>query len=162
MNLEDLKVMIESIEQDLPHHPFSIIHTFVRDNQRLQLGITERLRRQCRRGRVWKSKEFLTALKNAQYGFDETHARSPGGSDGIFLLTPDYRPKNEMMKKLFDRFLHKPDSGAQEIAKALECPLNKLIPVRLVSHHMRLLGVLARDKNIDRLILVDFDNSKST
>lgn len=33
--------------------------------------------------------------------------------------------------------------------------------VRLVSHHMRLLGVLKRDANEDWLILVDIDDTKS-
>ena len=34
-----------------------------------------------------------------------------------------------------------------------------LVPVRLVSHHLRLLGVLSRGATEDALVLVDFDNS---
>ncbi len=62
-----------------------------------------------------------------------------------------------MMRKLFDRYLDKPGSGAGEIAGALGVPLAELLPVRLVSHHLRLLGVLARKDDADWLVLVDCD-----
>ena len=65
----------------------------------------------------------------------------------------------EMMCKLFDRFLDKADSGAEAVAKALGVPLWELLPVRLVSHQLRLLGVLARKKDGDWLVLVDCDRS---
>lgn len=39
-------------------------------------------------------------------------------------------------------------------------PLNELLPVRLVSHHLRLLGVLARTGAADWLVLVDCDRSE--
>lgn len=160
MTLDEIKKMINDAENALPQQAFAVIHTFVRDGRGLRLAMTEQLRKACRRGRVWKSKEFLTAVKNAQYGFDDTHAHSPGGSDGIFLLTRDYRPKNEMIRKIFDRFLDRPDSGAQVIAEALHCSVTDLIPVRLVSHHLRLLGVLHRIGNEDTLLLVDYDDTK--
>ncbi len=35
-----------------------------------------------------------------------------------------------------------------------------LIPVRLVSHHLRLLGVLKHDEKSDTLVLVDYDDTK--
>jgi hypothetical protein len=35
-----------------------------------------------------------------------------------------------------------------------------LLPVRLVSHHMRLLGVLAHKDGADWLIIVDCDRSE--
>ena len=101
-----------------------------------------------------------TALKNAEYGFDGAHALSPGGSDGIFILTRDHRPENEMMRKVSNRFLDRPDSGIKEIADELNCIAETLIPVRLVSHHMRLLGILYRADQEDTLVLVDFDNTK--
>ena len=99
---------------------------------------------------------FIT-LKNARYGFDENKARSSGGSDGLFLLDRDFEPPNEMMRKMFDRFIDKENSEATAIARKLDMPLKELLPVRLVSHHLRLLGVLARKEEADWLILVDCD-----
>jgi hypothetical protein len=160
MNLQEAKVLITALEGDLPARDFVVMHTFERDGRKLCLALTERLKKSCRRGRVWKSKAFLTAIKNAQYGFDESHAHSPGGSDGIFVLTRDHRPQNQMMKKVFDRFLDRPDSGIQKIADALHCKPEALIPVRLVSHHLRLLGVMRRTEDHDTLVLVDYDDTK--
>lgn len=103
---------------------------------------------------------MLATLKNAAYGYDEKQARSAGGRDGIFLMDRTFRPTNEMMHKIFNRFLDNPSSGAEELAAALHMPLQQLLPVRLVSHHMRLLGVLAREESADWLVLVDCDRSK--
>jgi hypothetical protein len=105
--------------------------------------LTARLIRALRRARIARSKEVLTALKNASYGFDSAKMRSEAGRDGIYVLDRDYVPANEMMRKLFDRFLDRDDGEARDLAAYLELPLSKLLPVRLVSHHMRLLGVLA-------------------
>jgi len=160
MNLDEAKSLISGIEGDLSDRPFVEMHTFVRNGRSLRLALTERLRKSCRRGRVWKSKPFLTAIKNAEYGFDETRARSRGGSDGIFLVTRDHEPVNEMMKKLFDRFIDRPEGGVQAVAEALGCEPAALIPVRLVSHHMRLLGVMHRTEEGDTLVLVDYDDTK--
>jgi len=80
-----------------------------------------------------------------------------GGRDGIFLLDRTFRLSDEMMRKLFDRLLAKPGSGAEELAAALETPLARLLPVRLVSRHLRLLGVLARKDDADGLVLVHCD-----
>jgi len=160
MTLDDFKQRIEELEPGLGDSVFVMLHDFERNGRQLSLAITDRLRRTCRKGRVWKSKAMLTAIKNAEYGFERTHAQSPGGHDGIFVITRDYKPKNEMMKKLFDQFLDKPGSGAEAIAKALKTPLDDLIPVRLVSHHMRLLGLLKTSKDGDTLVLVDYDDTK--
>jgi hypothetical protein len=65
-----------------------------------------------------------------------------------------------MMRKVFDRFLDNPGSGADDVAAALGVPLGELLPVRLVSHHVRLLGVLARGESADWLVLVDCDRSE--
>jgi hypothetical protein len=105
---------------------------------------------------------MLKALKNAAYGFDEKQARSRGGADGIFLIDRHFTPKNEMMKKLFDGFIDQPKSGVMEIAAALDIEPSVLLPVRVVSHHLRLLGVLHRASTEDWLILVDCDVSQST
>ena len=160
MNLEKAKAAVEGVEADLPAHPFVVAHTFVRDGRKLHVALTDRLRRQCRKGRIWKSKAFLTAFKNAEYGFNPERAHSPGGTDGIFVLTREHKPSNAMMKKVFDRFLDKPDSGVADIAKAMGANREALIPVRLVSHHMRLLGVLRRARKEDTLVLVDYDDTK--
>ena len=160
MKLAEAKSLITACESKLPDQAFVVIHTFERDSRKLRLALTARLRKLCRRGRVWKSKAFLTAIKNAQYGFDESHARSPGGLDGIFMLTRDHSPPNEMMRKIFDRFLDRSDIGVMQIAKKLGCKAEALIPVRLVSHHLRLLGVIHRTKARDTLVLLDYDDTK--
>lgn len=65
-----------------------------------------------------------------------------------------------MMRKLFDQYLDKPNSGVQEVARALDTAIDRLYPVRLVSHHMRLLGVLHRAEHEDWLVLIDYDDTK--
>ena len=159
MNLFKAKLLIESKENELSKSVYVIVHTFERDGKKLHLAITNNLRNKCRKARIWKSKQFLTAIKNTEYGFDPVKAQSPGGSDGIFILTRNYKPKNEMMKKIFDRFLDKTGDLADEIAKELRISKLDLIPVRLVSHHLRLLGVLKHDTNSNILVLVDYDDT---
>lgn len=159
MDLDELKARLAVIEPALADAPFVVVHTHERDGRILRVGVTDRLRRLARRGRVWKSPGFLTALKNAAYGFDEARSRSLGGADGLFLLDRGFSPKNEMMRKLFDRYLDRPGSGAQVLAQALGVSLDRLLPVRLVSHHMRLLGVLHRGEDAELLVLVDYDDS---
>ncbi len=160
MTLDELKNAVVVAERLMDERAFTVAVTFERNDRVLDVAITERLIGKCRKGRVWKSKGFLTALKNAEYGFDEHHASSPGGRDGIFILTRDYRPENNMMRKIFDRFLDRSESGAGDIASALGVNVEDLVPVRLVSHHMRLMGVLAGREDHRTLVLVDYDNSK--
>jgi hypothetical protein len=124
------------------------------------LVVSDRLRRACRKGKVWKSNAMLTALKNAAYGLDRDHARSRGGADGVFMLDRDFRPANEMMRKIFDRFLDKPNPLVAQIAARYGAPLAALLPVRVVSHHMRLLGVCIESGDGKRLVLVDYDDTK--
>jgi hypothetical protein len=159
MELAAVKERVRAIEADLSDHPWVVFHTFEREGRLLHVALTERLRKGARKEGVWRSRPLFTALKNAAYGFDEGRARSVGGRDGIFLLDRTFRPANEMMRKLFDRYLDKADSGAGEVAEALEVPPAGLLPVRLVSHHLRLLGVLARKTDADWLVLVDCDRS---
>ncbi len=106
------------------------------------------------------SREMVITLTNAAYGFDERMSRSNSGRDGIFLLDRSFRPKNEMMRKLFDRYIDKPNSGFSELVQELKLKPEPLLPIRLVSHHMRLLGVLARSHEEDHLVLVDCDRTK--
>ena len=160
MNINQLKQLLKEAEPKLSESVCVNLHTFERNEKKLTLAVTERLMRKCKKGKVWKSPQMLTALKNAEYGFDDQKALSPGGSDGIFLLTRNYKPKNQMIINLFDRFIDKPDSGAIDIAKALGTKLEDLLPVRLVSHHMRLLGLLNKNVQADILVLVDYDDTK--
>lgn len=160
VDLALLRRRLSEAEKELSEKVFVSIGVFKRDERPLTLAITERLRHKCKKGRVWKSKEMLTALKNAQYGFVDERARSRGGADGIFLLDRGFRPENEMMRKIFTGFLDRPGSGVADIAAELGVSLEKLLPVRLVSHHLRLLGVLARKPAEDWLVLVDYDDTK--
>ncbi len=160
MDLAEAKDLLKAIEDRLADAPFVEFHAFEREGRILHLAITDRLRKHARKEGVWRSREMFATLKNAAYGYDERQARSVSGRDGVFLLDRTFRPANEMMHKLFDHFLDKPGSGAEELAAALVTPLAQLLPVRLVSHHLRLLGLLARKDDADWLVLVDCDRSK--
>ena len=160
MNISEVKEKVKSIEPDLKSSVFVHLHTFERDGKKLHVALTYSFMKSCKKGKVWNRPEMMTALKNAEYGFDEKHATSPGGSDGIFILTRNYTPENEMMRKIFDRYIDKPRSGAKQVARELKVPLKKLLSVRLVSQHMRLLGLLKRSETGDTLVLVDYDNTK--
>ena len=160
MDLAEAKERLKAIEAGLGDAQFAEFLAFEREGRTLHVAVTERLRKLARKEGVWMSREMLATLRNAAYGFDEKQARSVGGRDGIFIMDRTYHPANAMMVKLFDRFLDKPRSGADALAAALGVPLAELLPVRLVSHHMRLLGVLARKDNADWLVLVDCDRSE--
>lgn len=160
MNLIETKMMLEAVESELPDKPFVVANVFERNGRKLHLAITDRLRRIAKRGRVWKSNAFLTALKNAEYGFDGSHARSLGGSDGIFLIDRNFKPQNQMMRKIFDQFLDKDNETVSAIASELKTETDNFRAVRLVSHHLRILGLLHQDSSGDWIILVDFDDTK--
>ena len=159
MELADVRDRLKAIEHALDDAPCTLFHTFSPAARPLHLALTARIRKHARKEGVWRSREMLATLKNAAYGLDERRARSAGGRDGVFLMDRDFRPANEMMRKLFDRFLDHPGSGARERADALGVGTPELLPVRLVSHHMRLLGVLAQRDDGDWLVLVDCDRS---
>lgn len=160
MELDEAKERLKAAELHLSAKPFVEVAVFERDGRALHVAVTARLRKFARKEGVWRSREMFITLKNACYGYDEKDARSVGGRDGIFNVDRDFRPANAMMRKLFDKFLDNPGSEANLIASELETPLEKLLPVRLVSHHLRLLGVLARKNEADWLILVDCDRSE--
>ena len=103
---------------------------------------------------------MLTALKNAAYGFDPRSPRSRRGADGIFVVDRGFRPVNSMMNKLFSQFIDKPDPLVSVLAGALGSAAEDWVPVRLVSHHMRLLGVLSLAGDEAQLVLVDYDDDK--
>lgn len=103
---------------------------------------------------------MLTALKNAKYGFDQMTSRSHGESDGVFCVDRGYTPPNSMMKKLFGQFLDKPDSLVESLSDLFHKPVEEWVAVRLVSHHIRLLGFMVLENNRAHLVLVDYDNEK--
>lgn len=160
MNLSEWKARLREIEPSLDGRTWVIVHTFDREAAPLHLAVTARLRHRTRKAGMWGSPAMLTALKNAAYEFDECRARSLRGRDGIFRVDRSFRPRNAMMTKLFDQFLDRRGSGAEGIAGALGIDRDRLVPVRLVSHHLRLLGVLGRRRDGDWLILVDCDLSE--
>ena len=159
MTLDEWKQKVTALEGRFAGEPFVHLHTVERGARPLQVALTERLRQRARRERRWKSVPFLTALKNVEYGFDETKARSLGGADGIFLLDRGFTPRNDMVRKIFDRYLDRPGSGVDDVAANLGAPREQLLAARVVSHHMRLLGVLWRGPSADWLVLVDLDDS---
>lgn len=159
MKESDLKESLKNSEQALSVDAVAKLATFERDGRSLTVFITKSFRKRCRKEGVWMQPQLLSTLGNAAYAFDPADARSPGGRDGIFLLTREHRPPNNMMTRIFDQFLDKPGSDAAALGERFGKPLTELIPVRLVSHHMRLLGVMVRDGDSDRLILVDLDRS---
>ena len=159
MTLTELKIRVSNLEPRLAEAPFVEVHCYEDGPRRLHLCLTARLRQKARKGRVWKSKGMLTAMKNAAYGFDEDSPRSRGGRDGIFRLDRGFRPANAMMARLFDGYLDREGGNAAVVAASLGVAAEDLVPVRLVSHHMRLLGVLAR-KDDDWLVLIDYDDTK--
>ena len=162
-NISELKKVIEAIEPRLKGSPFVELQAFERDGRTIHVAITERLRASAKRGRVWKSRPFLATLANAAYGYSAERPRSRGGLDGVFRVDRDYRSrrgeKPELVKKLYDQYIDRPDNGLVEIAEALGVEVGELVAVRVVSHHMRLLGVLARG-DADHIVLVDYDDTK--
>ena len=160
MDLDEAKCLLSNSENILDKQSIFLLHSFNRNGKKLKLFITDRFRKKSQKGKVWKTRAMLTAIKNAEYGFDACYKKSAGGYDGIFELTRDYKPKNQMMRKIFDQFIDKKNSGIDEIATKFKVSTDELIAVRLVSHHIRLLGVLKKSDEEDILVLVDYDNTK--
>lgn len=160
MELSFLKSHLTEVEALLDEGELAELCVFETPRGRLAIVISRRFRRACLKGRVWKANAMLTALKNAAYGLDPVRTRSRGGSDGIFMLDRDFRPKNEMMRRIFDRFLDKPDPLVAALATRYGVPPAAMLPVRVVSHHMRLLGVLLETGDVSQIVLVDFDDTK--
>lgn len=158
LKLQDLKQRLAAIEAELAVRPCVHFLTLDSAHGSLSVWLTARLRKACRRGRVWQSTAMLTALKNVGYGFDRSRPRSRRGMDGVFRLDREFRPRNEMMRKLFDRFLDRPDALVALLAEKFSVDAATFVPVRVVSHHMRLLGVLVDGGTEAQLVLVDYDD----
>ena len=157
MNSDEARRRFDLIDATLEDSGVAEFGTFERDQRRIHLYLTGRLRQKARKAGCWGSPRMLTAIGNAAYGFDSGRPRSRGGADGIYLVDRGHRPVNAMMRKLFGAFLDRPDCGADALAASLGAETDSLLPVRLVSHHMRLLGVLHREDDADHLALVDLD-----
>jgi len=159
MNLQELKAQVNEIEKDLDEYPVVKVAGFSDGNRNVHVYLTNRLKKKCKKGKVWKSKEFLITLMNAKYGYNEEDPKSRGGRDGIFLVDRNFRPPNEMQRKLFDQFIDSPGNDYNMIIQGFDGVNKKFLPIRVVSHHMRLLGLLLIEKS-NHVILVDFDKTK--
>jgi hypothetical protein len=159
--LQEMRKHLKSLQDELKSHTAVFFGQFERDGRVIDVFVTDALYKNARRENEWASGHMVSALRNAQYGFNLDESRSNGGRDGIFILDRDYSPENSMMRKIFDKFLDNPRSSATAVAEFLGTTKEQLVPVRLVHHHIRLLGVLARRAGEDLLVLVDLDKEKS-
>ena len=157
-SLNDIKLFLEDIEHEIVETHLTHCCHIVNDGRSLHVYITNRL--VSKLGRKWKSKEFLTAFKNVRYGFDPQKSRSERGRDGIYLLDRNYKVKNMMMKKIFDHYMDKKGSGFTEIANYLNKSPADFLAIRVVSHHMRILGVMCMEKDDCHITLVDYDDTE--
>ena len=55
MELNEAKERLRAIEPELEGKPWVLFHTFERDGRLLHLAITERLRKNARRERIWQA-----------------------------------------------------------------------------------------------------------
>jgi len=157
--LATLQEALDAAEERLATEAFAELPAIDRDGRAIHVVLTRRFYKLARRARVWRGRALAITLKNAGYGFDPIRARSLGGRDGVFLL--DRGHDNAMTRKLYDRFLDRPDSDAAEVAAFLSTTVAELQAIRIVSHHMRLLGVMHRGAAGDWLVVVDFDRRAS-
>lgn len=158
LDLNETKARLDQLDAalgDIAHVEFA---QFATPHGELCVHLTSRLQRRARKVRVWRSRGFVATLKNAVYGFSASTPRSRGGSDGVFLLDRTFKPANSMMRKVFDQFLDKPDPLLETLEAEFAATREDWVPVRLVSHHMRLLGVLLPCPERAHLFLVDVDN----
>nr|MEE4266887.1 hypothetical protein [Candidatus Krumholzibacteria bacterium] len=160
MDLAEVKKRLGDLDAVLTDRSVAEFGEFNTPHGGLSVWVSDRLVKKCRKGRVWKSPGMCTAMKNAEYGFDTKTSRSRGGADGLFQVDRHFSPVNAMMKKLFDQFLDKPDPLVATLENHFGVPAQKWIAVRLVSHHLRLLGFMVTSRGRSQLVLVDFDNEK--
>jgi hypothetical protein len=160
MEIKEAKKKLEVCEKLLEKEnlvEFAFLDT---GNQKLQLYLSSLLKKNCSKKRIWKSKAFFITLKNIKYGIDLFNFKSKGGRDGIFVIDRSYTPKNMMQKKIFDQFIDNENSDFNQIVNRMNFSSDDINAVRIVSHHMRLLGIHQRIDGIDKIVLVDFDDTK--
>lgn len=158
-SLEEIKKKLQVLETNLEDQSIVFFEKPTTPHGELQVFITKRLMKLCKKGKIWKSREMLSTLKNTQYGFDIKVSRSRGGNDGIFRIDRTFSPANSMMKKIF-KFIDRPSDLSTAIISAFSTPKDNWIAVRLVSHNLRLLGIIAITEQGANLVLVDYDNDK--
>lgn len=128
---------------------------------RLTIFLSERLIRLAKKERLNRSPKLWKTLQNLRYGYDPRASLSPGGKDGIFAVRSDFKPKNEMVRKLYDRY-RETERGKEELRTYLRNPMSAQ-GVRVVSHDLRLLGFIEEEpgeSNGFRLVLVSLDVNK--
>ena len=86
VNLDEVKTRLTELEDEFKAEIFVDFSEFKRNGRILKVYISRHLYNSLKKARLWKSKQLLATLKNAEYGFEEKDARSRGGKDGIFLL----------------------------------------------------------------------------
>lgn len=160
MDLDELKERITACEAPLQSNLYVEFDRQQLSGKTQVTYFTSALLKKCKKGRVWKSQAFLITLKNSKYGFDELQSRSVSGRDGIFLIDRHFVPRNSMQKKIFDQFIDKETSDFAKLVDVLQLHPGELKAVRVVSHHLRLLGFMEIRKNENILVLVDYDDEK--
>jgi len=160
MELGEIRTRVDSAGHALEAAPFVEIAGFEIEGCVLRLALTQRFKLQAERAGVWGSEAMLHTMMNAGCGFHADRPRSLGGDDGIFVLDRNFCPENVMMRRMFQGFLDRRSEDLEAILRALECTVEDLQAVRLVSNHVRLLGLLHRSSREDWLVLVDVDPTK--
>ncbi|MEI7492599.1 MAG: hypothetical protein WCK92_14455 [Bacteroidota bacterium] len=160
LKLDELKLRVKVIAEELESNEISKVDEFIVNGFSYKLYFTKTFFRNCKKNKIWNTPGFLTALKNTKYGFNRETPRSIGGKDGIFVLDRYHKPKNSMQHKIFDRLIDNPDSKLKFYLRSLGLPITNTIAIRIVSHHLRLLGILVEKDSIYNLVLLDCDNEK--
>ncbi|MFH0980934.1 MAG: hypothetical protein V2A79_05285 [Planctomycetota bacterium] len=126
---------------------------------RLRVYLSPHFRRVLRKSRPAQTAHLVKALRNVKYGFDIKRSQSRGGRDGIFAVSRDFRPRNAMMVKLYNRYFDTPQ-GKAELRHYFDDP-GATRGVRVVCHSLRLLGFMElRDEDgcsVQKLVLADMD-----
>jgi hypothetical protein len=126
---------------------------------RIEVRLAAQFFKRARKEKALSTPWIGQALANVRYGYDPKNSESPGGADGIFNVGRKHKPANEMVRKLYDRFLDTEKGRAVVCAHGMDP--DDVLGVRVVSHHLRLLGFLALDARgkrlLQKLLLVDLD-----
>lgn len=163
MEIADVKAILEELEESIEQNTVSEFAELEIDGKVLVVYLAKDLKKNCQKGKIWKSKPFYITLKNIKYGMDKKQMRSKQGRDGIFLVDRDFRPENSMQTKIYKKYVDKENSSFSEVVKLLDIKKEEktnIKGVRVVSHHLRLLGFFLEKAEKDILVLFDFDAEK--